>query len=297
MRDGKEQSVERSYPLVVVVCVTFPTEENNRLEFLARTLVDIEDQAASGYVDFEVFIIDDGSPLQSQVFDMAKVWGEAMFANYGINVGFKPLDTNTGGQGYGFNWAMMMAQSSLIAYHDDDDEWDSNYLARMTSEFVKPGVDFVYARWRVDTTEPCPPAYKNFIKGDGDIAEFPSTRYAKGALTRGGAAHNFISPCYSVHSIGAAVIQCLYATGKLWNDNTQRYNDWEFFSRWERQGCRFTFVDEVLGQVHFHGANITTTPEVKDETSINTGKQAKGAEAWHKSRQSCSDLVQAVLTR
>jgi len=297
MKDGNERTVFESYPAVAVAIVTFPTEDNGRLMMLQRAFASVESQASHGFTDFEVYIIDDGSPLQDQVFEVAKAWGTDMFDKYGVTVGFKGLDKNTGGQGYGFNWVMMMAQASLVAYLDDDDEWDPNYLATMVPHLIGPGTDFVYARWRVDTNEPCPDGYKSYIVDeDSGIAEMPWQEHTGHALTQRGAMRNFISPVFSVHSVGAAVMQCLYPTGSLWNDMIQRFNDYEFFSRWERQGCRFTGVNEVLGQVHFHGANITTRPMDVDVADINKGKLVKGVEAWHDVRQSCSDLVQAVST-
>ena len=295
MKDGKERTVAESYSAVAVAIVTFPTEDNGRLLMLQRALKSVESQALNGFTDFEVYIIDDGSPLQAECFEVAKAWGTDMFDKYGVNVGFKGLDKNTGGQGYGFNWVMMMAQAPLIAYLDDDDEWDHNYLATMVPALVGPGTDFAYARWRVDTTQPCPEGYKEYLV-DGDMAEMPWIEHTGHMLSERGAPRNFMSPVFSVHSIGAAVMQCLYPTGILWNDTVQRFNDFEFFSRWERQGCRFTGINKALGQVHFHGGNITTRPMEKDEADINKGKLVKGVQAWRDVRQSCSDLVQAVST-
>lgn len=293
-RDGNEPSVFESYPLVTVVCVTYPTEDNHRLEMLDTAFASIEAQAAGGFSDFEVFVVDDGSPQQSLVFDKAKEWGEHMYADYKISVGFKPLPKNTGGQGAGFNWAMAMSQGLIIAYHDDDIEWDPEFLSHMVVPLMAPGVDMAYCRWRVDLDEPVSEVCSRWATDKDGFAEIPPRVYARGAISESGPERNFIDGNYVVHSKGAAVVQCLWPTQRLWDDTVHRFNDWEFFSRWERQGMRVEFVNEVLGQPHFHGDNRTAKI---DERDLITGKYAKGVEAWHVVRHSCSDLVTAITLR
>lgn len=304
MRDGKEATVRESFPLVTVGMVTYPTPDNGRLEMLERALASVRAQAeVDGFTDFEVFIIDDGSPLQDEVYKLASEWGEQMAKDFNINVGFKPLRENSGSQALGFNWVMAMASGKLMAYLDDDNEWDPGYLRAMSTVCSEPGVDMAYCRWRIDPTEgemgkTIPEFYAvEGIEDDNGMLEFPVRDYDPGKLGRGGPMKNFMDGNFIMHSIGSAVIQCMYPTGILWNDQQARFNDWEFYSRWERNGIRVRQVTDCLGQLHWHGDNLTSKPEDKSALEKSTGHKPRGIDAWLGVRHLYSEQVKALSPR
>jgi hypothetical protein len=121
--------------------------------------------------------------------------------------------------------------------------------------------------------------------------------YDNGKLMRNGPGHNFVDGNFVMHSIGAAVIQCLYPTGRLWSDHQHRFNDWEFFSRWERNGMRVDGLNAVLGQLHWHGDNVTANPERNTTKDYGAGKAPRGIEGWHAVRHLFSEQVTAISPR
>ncbi|MDK1288231.1 glycosyltransferase [Pseudoalteromonas umbrosa] len=125
----KISDVEKSKPLFSIVIPTY-----NRQDMLYRAL---DSAIAQSYKNFEVIVVDDGS---SKRYDMSdyKQYSHVTYIKNDVNVG-QAASRNVGARN---------ANGAYIVFLDDDDELDSDFLAKTLNAYKQKNfeVDFSWSK-------------------------------------------------------------------------------------------------------------------------------------------------------
>lgn len=213
-----------SVPSVSVILPTY-----NRAIVLERAIGDVLKQT---YTDLELIIIDSGTDDAEKIvagFDDDRIsyyWQEPR------------------GLGAARNLGIEKARADVVAFQDDDDEWQPEKLARQMAVFEQapPEVGVVYTGvWKVEDGE------RHYVPGEkvqpkeGDVHE---------ALLP----YNFVSP-----QTVAARKRCFDLVGGF-NETLPALEDWEMWLRISRE-FEFRYLDEPLATAHISSDSMSVDYE------------------------------------
>lgn len=226
-------------PVVSVVISTY-----NRPELLKECLRSVINQ---NFMDgqFEVIVVDDGSFTAAGAIE-----GEiaALAEERKVPLMLLEMPENSGYQAAPKNIGIAYSRGSWIAHADDDDVWEPWHLGALMAVANEGGTDFVYSRWRVSNNGDVGPE-------DGSEWVWVPFNFITAQLILNGPSTNFISS-HILFSKGAV----LDALGpKPWNEELDRFGDWELYARSIRAGLRFKGLDRVTFTYRWHGQNLQLT--------------------------------------
>ena len=213
-----EKSVEHSEPTRQAVSVIIPAY--NAAPFIAQT---IESVLAQSFRDFEVIVVNDGSP------DTADL--ERALQPYRSRIVYL-TQPNTGPSG-ARNLGIREARGTYIAFLDSDDVWMPEYLAKqMEILAADPSIDLLYSN--------------GVIIGDVPYAgrDLMSMAPSQGAITF----ERVVSAeCTVLTSCVVVRRQALIDAG-LFDERFRRSEDFHLWSRLSYRGARIRFHRDVLVQ-------------------------------------------------
>jgi glycosyltransferase involved in cell wall biosynthesis len=200
---------ETSTPRVSVIIPCYKTAN-----FVAETL---ESVFAQTYRDFEVVVVNDGSPDTPELEKAIAPWRDKMIYVHTENCGLAGARNN----------GIRASKGELVALLDSDDMWEPNYLEVQVRELDNnPAADIVYPR--------------AFIFGEGPDAGRLSTR-TRGEVT-------FTSLIQETTTVVVSVLarrSALEGAG-LFDDTFRSCEDFDMWLRCLKNGSRIIHHDEAL---------------------------------------------------
>lgn len=221
----------------------------NRPERLRKA---VECVLAQTFTDYELLVVDDGSGTAASALEEFS----EQFDAKGIRLGVIELNENSGYQALPKNIGIAYARGAYIALADDDDEWYPWHLEDLVGEIRKGDADVVYGRWDFGGQR------------DGETWPFvPFNHLTAELVVTTGPRTNFISVA-TVFS-KAAMIAALGP--KVFDEELQRFGDWDVWRRAILSGLRFRGVDRATFKYMWHGENLQLTrPATKSVIRTNT---------------------------
>ena len=229
----------QKYPAVSVIISTY-----NRAAMLRRALASCLAQKSAP--DFEVVVVDDASTDST----FAAVQSlDKQFRLRGVPLLYFKLSENTGYQCRPKNIGVQHCNGEFIAYLDDDNTFRSNHLAELFAAILRaPEPDLVYGMREYHADRGCVAP----VLGIGRTMPFSADALARG---------NYIDTSDILHSKGA-YYELANRDGKGWDEDLQRFGDWNFVYRWAKCGLTGRPVYRVLTDYYWHGQNLQLTRPV-----------------------------------
>jgi len=200
----------------------------NTARFVADTLQSV---FAQTYQNFEVVVINDGSPDTPELEKAIAPWRDNI--NY--------LHTENCGLAGARNNGIRAAKGELIALLDSDDMWEPNYLevqvAKLDSD---PTADVVYPRAALFGEGSDVPTYSD-----------PST----GEVTFARLVQQEVSVMVSVLARRSALERA-----GLFDDKLRSCEDYDLWLRCVKNGSRIIYHDEVLVRYRVRGDSLSADP-------------------------------------
>jgi Glycosyltransferases involved in cell wall biogenesis len=222
------------FPDISVIITTY-----NRPTFLRRALASVLAQDIKG-VDVEVVVVDDGSEEDNipVLTDLDK-----HFMLKGIPLLYFKMGENSGYQCKPKNIGIQQSNGEFIAYLDDDNVWKPNHLRALWNELQRTDADLVYGMREYKATKECkkPP-----VLGTGVIGPFVTDNILKA---------NFIDTSDMLHSKGV-YYKLAEIDGKGWDEDLNRFGDWNFVARLARAGFKGRPVYQIITEYWWHGENL-----------------------------------------
>lgn len=211
-------------PRLPQVSIVVPTY--NHASFLRRALDSVINQT---FGDWEAIIVNNFS--EDETIEIVESYGDQRLRL----INFR----NDGVIARSRNLGIEQANADLIAFMDSDDVWRVDKLKRCLQKF-SDGFDLVChgEAWIHDGNH-----RKDVVYG---------TRFSQGyrsLLLEGN--------CLSTSAVMVRKV-CAEAV-ELFSDRTEfvSVEDYDFWLRLARYGCRFAFINEILGEAHTHRANYS----------------------------------------
>jgi glycosyltransferase involved in cell wall biosynthesis len=220
---GAEVALETATPRVSIIIPCYKTAQ-----FVAETLQSV---FAQTYKNFEVILVNDGSPDTPELEEAIAPWREKITYLHTENCGLAGARNN----------GIRAAKGELIALLDSDDMWEPNYLEVQVSKLDSdPTADIVYPRTLLF----------------GDTAT-PSTRSARstGEVTFSRLVQQQISVMVSV----LARRNALERAG-LFDDSLRSCEDFDMWLRCVKSGSRIIYHDDVLVRYRVRGDSLSADP-------------------------------------
>lgn len=230
------------FPDISVVITTF-----NRPNFLRRALASVLAQDIKG-VDVEVVVVDDGSTENNipvlEGFDKH-------FCLKHIPLLYFKMGENSGYQCKPKNVGIQQSNGEFIAYLDDDNVWKKQHLRVLWEAIQKHDCDMVYGMRTYKATLDCkkPP-----VIGTGVIGPFIDENIK---------ASNFVDTSDMLHSKGG-YYRLAQIDGKGWDEDLNRFGDWNFVYRWAKAGLSGKPVYQIITEYWWHGENLQLTRNVTE---------------------------------
>jgi hypothetical protein len=205
----------------------------NSASYIGETLDSV---FAQTYRDFEVLVINDGSPDTEAL--------EAVLRPYLDRIVY--LKQNNRGPAAARNLGIRQARGEYIAFLDSDDCWLRDYLARQMSMFdATPAPDMVSADTELFGDSP--------LAGKSFWELYPPRGPAtlKSLLTR---------DCAIVTSCTVARRSVLFSAG-LFDEDICGPEDFDLWLRVVHSGARLALQRHVLGRRRLHGGALTAAPQ------------------------------------
>mgnify|MGYP003575520691 CR=1 FL=1 len=225
------------FPDISIIITTY-----NRPSFLRRALASVLAQDIKG-VELEVVVVDDGSDENNLpvLEDLDK-----HFRLKHIPLLYFKMGENSGYQCKPKNIGVQQSNGEFIAYLDDDNVWKPSHLRVLWEAIQRHDCDLVYGMREYKATPECkePP-----VLGTGVIGPFIADNIQKA---------NFIDTSDMMHSKGA-YYQLAQLDGKGWDEDLQRFGDWNFVYRWAKAGLSGMPVYQIITEYWWHGDNLQMT--------------------------------------
>jgi len=193
----------------------------------------IESLLGQTFTDFEILVVNDGSPDTAQL--------RQALAPYRDRIVY--LERANGGPGAARNTGIRAARGTYVAFLDGDDIWAPNFLAEQMALLTRDpaSVDLVYADARLfgASTE----AGRTYMELD------PST----GAVTL---EHLLSGECKIPTSTVVARRDAILRAG-LFDESLESAEDYDLWLRMARAGARMAYQREVLVYRRIHGDNLS----------------------------------------
>lgn len=222
------------FPDISVIITTY-----NRPQMLRRALASVLAQDIKG-VDVEVVVVDDGSDEDNLpvLEDLDK-----HFRLKGMSVLFFKMGENSGYQCKPKNIGIQQSNGEFIAYLDDDNVWKPNHLRVLWEAIQRTDADIVYGMREYKATKD---VAKPPVLGTGIIGPFSADHITKS---------NYIDTSDIMHSKGV-YYRLAEIDGKGWDEDLNRYGDWNFVARLARAGFRGHPVYQIITEYWWHGQNL-----------------------------------------
>lgn len=174
----------------------------------------------------EIVVVDDGSP------DGTLALARSLAGNWPV------FQTNRLGQSAARNYGLGMLGTDLVIFLDGDLVLQCNMLARMEQELADhPGAHFVYSH------------YDRTGAVTGRVAARP---WSVADLKRG----NFVSPMSLVRRLD---LPC-----PCFDEDLERYEDWDLWLRMGKAGKVGLLIDEVLFTAYYRPGDLSSAGEHRD---------------------------------
>jgi glycosyltransferase involved in cell wall biosynthesis len=153
------------------------------------------------------------------------------------------MGENSGYQCKPKNIGVQQSNGEFIAYLDDDNVWKPNHLRVLWEAIQRTDADLVYGMREYKATPECkkPPAL-----GTGVIGPFIADNIVKA---------NFIDTSDMMHSKGV-YYKLADIDGKGWDEDLNRFGDWNFVARLAGAGFKGTPVYQIITEYWWHGENL-----------------------------------------
>jgi len=186
---------------------------------------------AQTYHDFEVVLVNDGSPDTPELEKAIAPWRETITYVHTENCGLAGARNN----------GIRAAKGELIALLDSDDIWEPNYLEVQVRKLDEnPSADIVYPRGF------------NFVDGeDGGI----TTKPCRGEVTFTRLAKRDIAVVVSVLARRSALERA-----GLFDDSLRSCEDFDMWLRCVKNGSRIIYHHEVLLRYRVRGDSLSADP-------------------------------------
>lgn len=259
-------------PKVSVVISTF-----DRPQMLDRALASVHAQT---FADFEVIVVDDGSPEPLAYEPVLNKWQAALDAR-GINLFALRIDVNSGYQCFPKNRGIEHASGDYIAYLDDDNVWLPQHLATVTAAIEADfSHDMVYSRVRYVVDNDATRALMQEKQITGFEGDTVGTAWNPQLMGQ----RNYIDTSTVLHSKGA-FWRLVRESGYGWDESLRRFGDWNLFWRWGLAGLNGKLVDEVTVEYHWHaGCLQLTRPLIETPMTFNYAQ-------WLASRKATDEAI------
>ena len=210
-------------PRVSVVVPCYKTAE-----FVAETL---ESVFAQTYKDFEVIVVNDGSPDTPELERAIAPWRDRIVYLHTENCGLAGARNN----------GIRAAKGELVALLDSDDGWEPNYLeVQVRSLDEDPSADIVYPR--------C------VIFGEGPSVGTRSTP-STGEVTFSRLVQQKVSVVVSVLARRSALERA-----GLFDEGLRSCEDFDMWLRCLKNGSRIVYHDEVLVRYRVRSDSLSADP-------------------------------------
>jgi len=210
---------------------------------------------AQTFTDFEVIVVNDGSPDTPALEVALEPFRERI----------RYLQQENGGPSAARNFGIREARGEFVAFIDSDDAWTPEYLSEQMKVF---------------NTEPAPDLVCSDMKTVGDDNVYPTTLTAKtGPLQEGISLRDLLLLDYVLLPSCAVVRRNILLSVGLFDESFVRGEDWDLFMRIAHHGGRITAHRKVLGSRRIHAGGLTRAAweTLKDEIRIlNKWKETAG---------------------
>jgi glycosyltransferase involved in cell wall biosynthesis len=189
----------------------------------------IESVLAQSFTDFELIVVNDGSP------DTVAL-GTAM-AQYRARPELRYLTQENQGPSGARNSGILSARGAFVAFLDADDWWESAYLERQIAQISNdPSVDVIYCDARL--TGESPLAGRTFME----------TTPSKGPVTF----ESLITLTCNVPTTCAVARRAAVVSAGLFDRDLRRCEDYDLWLRMSARGSRFAYHRDVLAFHRLH---------------------------------------------
>jgi glycosyltransferase involved in cell wall biosynthesis len=231
--------VDASTPAVSVVVPAY-----NVAQFIAEALDSV---FAQTFKDFEVIIINDGSPDTVEL--------ERALAPYLSRVVY--LKQSNRGPSAARNTGISAARGRYVALLDADDVWLPEYLAEQTRALeAQSGLDLVYSDALL------------FGEGEGAGSSFMKTYPSRGPVT---VESLLTQTCAVITSCVVARRDALVAAG-LFDERYRRVEDFQLWVRMAHGGARLGYQRKILARHRMRPDSLAGDPSVMHECGIGVYK-------------------------
>lgn len=233
-------------PLITIILRTFSGDH----DYLPRALASVQAQTVP-HALLELFIVNDG-PLTEAESDRIAEWSKVIdFPAVLLGV------PKTGYYCFPSNQAVVQGRGLYIAHLDADNEWTPDHLAILLEAMRTPGPtdgwpQFAYSRIHYVRDEGAPE--HESCPDDYDSPLIPWAQPWLSGLIKSPLG-NFVDSSAFMVSRGA-MYRLADETGKLWNQEYQRFGDWELMTRFIACKFRGRAVDKPTLIYHWTGNNL-----------------------------------------
>lgn len=209
---GNEKQTKTDAPRVSVIIPAY-----NVSEFIDETLASI---FAQTYRDFEVIVINDGSPDTGELENVIeKYFGEVIYIKQGNQ-----------GAAAARNAGIENARGELIAFLDGDDVWLPEFLDRQIKALDERSLDMIYCDALL------------FGEHRGKSNTYMEKAPSKGAVTP----ETLIDARCNVITSGTVIKKQKIAEAGFFNPTAMRTEDFELWFSLAKRGVRIGFQRDVL---------------------------------------------------
>jgi hypothetical protein len=190
---------------------------------------------AQSFTDYEVLVINDGSPDTAELKKVLKPFESRL----------RYLEQENAGPGAARNTGIREARGEWIAFLDSDDLWDPEFLREQIGYLeAHPSVDLVYA--------------DALLIGDTDLR---GRTFMQASPSAGEATFESLlrRECTILTSSVVARRQALLDAG-LFDPRFFHSEDFDLWLRVAHRGGRLAYQKKILGSKRSHGSNLTSVP-------------------------------------
>jgi len=188
---------------------------------------------AQSFTDFEVIVVNDGSPDTPALKVALEPFRERI----------RYLEQGNGGPSAARNFGIREAHGEFVAFIDSDDTWAPEYLAEQMKLFY---------------TEPAPDLVCSDMITFGDAAVHPTTLTTKtGPVQENISLRDLLLLVYVLLPSCTVVRRSILLDAGLFDLTIKGVEDWDLFMRITHHGGRVTVHRKVLGRRRIHAGGLT----------------------------------------
>lgn len=220
---SERAALETQTPRVSVIIPCYKTAR-----FVAETL---ESVFAQTYKNFEVVVVNDGSPDTPELERVIAPWRDQIVYLHTKNCGLAGARNN----------GIRAAKGELVALLDSDDSWEPNYLEVQVAKLdAEPSADIVYPRALFFGEEQGPGTQSACSTGEVTFSRLVQQKVSVmvSVLARRGA----------LERVG------------LFDDSLRSCEDFDMWLRCVKSGSRIIYHDEVLLRYRVRGDSLSADP-------------------------------------